>query len=265
MDETDFSTLPTPDLPHQQQQQQHQSSASSSQDAARRASRVFCCGDPLNVKSLLSRPGGAVQIVANASHTHRRLEPHPTDEVGDTAGTCVPHDSRTTTIATQRPSPSITANGTASRTVALPSSSTTSHSSSNNRPPLAPPQSHQPPAQSAAGAHLLVADHKGRVQFLSDNHLDELGTTSGSSSGDANESRRRPPTATPSLVATETATGACRASSSSGADDDWEEEGDDGGSAESMPSTSDRTQDDLIQFVFTSHGIRVISDKEYVV
>lgn len=32
-----------------------------------------------------------------------------------------------------------------------------------------------------------------------------------------------------------------------------------------MPSTSDRSQNDLIKFVFTSHGIRVISDKEYVV
>lgn len=32
-----------------------------------------------------------------------------------------------------------------------------------------------------------------------------------------------------------------------------------------MPSTSARTQNDLIKFVFTSHGIRVISDKEYVV
>lgn len=32
-----------------------------------------------------------------------------------------------------------------------------------------------------------------------------------------------------------------------------------------MPSTSDRCQNDLIKFVFTSHGIRVISDKEYVV
>lgn len=32
-----------------------------------------------------------------------------------------------------------------------------------------------------------------------------------------------------------------------------------------MPTTSKRSQNDLIQFVFTSHGIRVISDKEYVV
>lgn len=32
-----------------------------------------------------------------------------------------------------------------------------------------------------------------------------------------------------------------------------------------MPATTSRSQNDLIQFVFTSHGIRVISDKEYVV
>lgn len=36
-------------------------------------------------------------------------------------------------------------------------------------------------------------------------------------------------------------------------------------SAECLPSTSDRKQNDLIQFVFTSHGIKIISDKEYVV
>lgn len=36
-------------------------------------------------------------------------------------------------------------------------------------------------------------------------------------------------------------------------------------SVECLPSTSKRSQNDLIQFVFTSHGIRVISDKEYVV
>lgn len=36
-------------------------------------------------------------------------------------------------------------------------------------------------------------------------------------------------------------------------------------SAECLPTTSKRNQNDLIQFVFTSHGIRVISDKEYVV
>lgn len=36
-------------------------------------------------------------------------------------------------------------------------------------------------------------------------------------------------------------------------------------SEEGLPSTSDRSQNDLIKFVFTSHGIRVISDKEYVV
>lgn len=34
---------------------------------------------------------------------------------------------------------------------------------------------------------------------------------------------------------------------------------------EGMPTTTSRSQNDLIQFVFTSHGIRVISDKEYVV
>lgn len=36
-------------------------------------------------------------------------------------------------------------------------------------------------------------------------------------------------------------------------------------SVECLPSTTKRSQHDLIQFVFTSHGIRVISDKEYVV
>lgn len=35
--------------------------------------------------------------------------------------------------------------------------------------------------------------------------------------------------------------------------------------SECLPTTSNRNQNDLIQFVFTSHGIRVISDKEYVV
>lgn len=36
-------------------------------------------------------------------------------------------------------------------------------------------------------------------------------------------------------------------------------------SVECLPTTSKRNQNDMIQFVFTSHGIRVISDKEYVV
>lgn len=36
-------------------------------------------------------------------------------------------------------------------------------------------------------------------------------------------------------------------------------------SVECLPTTSKRSQNDLIKFVFTSHGIRVISDKEYVV
>lgn len=36
-------------------------------------------------------------------------------------------------------------------------------------------------------------------------------------------------------------------------------------SSECLPSTSDRKQNDLIQFVFTAHGIKIISDKEYVV
>lgn len=36
-------------------------------------------------------------------------------------------------------------------------------------------------------------------------------------------------------------------------------------SDECLPTTTKRSQNDLIQFVFTSHGIRVISDKEYVV
>lgn len=36
-------------------------------------------------------------------------------------------------------------------------------------------------------------------------------------------------------------------------------------SAECLPTTTKRSQNDLIQFVFTSTGIRVISDKEYVV
>lgn len=36
-------------------------------------------------------------------------------------------------------------------------------------------------------------------------------------------------------------------------------------SAECLLTTTKRSHNDLIQFVFTSHGIRVISDKEYVV
>lgn len=36
-------------------------------------------------------------------------------------------------------------------------------------------------------------------------------------------------------------------------------------SAECLLTTTKRSQNELIQFVFTSHGIRVISDKEYVV
>lgn len=36
-------------------------------------------------------------------------------------------------------------------------------------------------------------------------------------------------------------------------------------SSECLLTTTKRSHNDLIQFVFTSHGIRVISDKEYVV
>lgn len=49
-------------------------------------------------------------------------------------------------------------------------------------------------------------------------------------------------------------------------EDDVDEEELDGYSIDGiMPTTTSRSQSDLIQFVFTSHGIRVISDKEYVV
>lgn len=72
----------------------------------------------------------------------------------------------------------------------------------------------------------LSPPHKSlekKVEFLSDNHLNEIDT--GTVNGDYFE------------ALTETR----------------------------MPSTSARSQNDLIKFVFTSHGIRVISDKEYVV
>lgn len=48
-------------------------------------------------------------------------------------------------------------------------------------------------------------------------------------------------------------------------EDDVDEEELDAYSVDGMPTTTSRSQSDLIQFVFTSHGIRVISDKEYVV
>lgn len=210
MDETDFSTLPTPATPTTMELASN-----------KRPTRVFCCGDPLNVKSLLSRPGGAVQVVANSVATalvNRRID--SPDEVGGSS-------SSTSTASVERTAKraAITANGTSfssnASTAKEPTTCTISTIELTPSPPV---------------ANALVAD-RGRVQFLSDNHLDELG-------GD------RTPMAT---VAT-------RASSCSGEDDEEDEV-----SAESMPSTSDRTQDDLIQFVFTSHGIRVISDKEYVV
>lgn len=210
MDETDFSTLPTPATPPPV--------SSTSMDIAtvKRNSRVFCCGDPLNVKSLLSRPGGAVQIVASSVATSlvgRRID--APDEVGGSSNNSAKRAS-------------ITANGTSSLT--SNNASTTQQSS----PPQCTLSTIQLSPPRSATTSQLVAD-RGRVQFLADNHLEEL-------------------SADRKVVSKGTAVSSCSG-----------EEDEDEVSAESMPSTSDRTQDDLIQFVFTSHGIRVISDKEYVV
>lgn len=255
MDETDFSTFPTPEIP-----QKSSSSASSTPiDMALRPSRVFCCGDALtNVKSLLPRPpGGAVQVVTGGHNSSQRR--YAPEEVGERSTDSTPQVNGT--LARRRSS--VKANGTSAHS-SPPSSvskpATDSQSTSLSQTPLAHPPT--PSSSSSSSTHLLVADHKGHVKFLSDNHLDELGSCT-------NEPRNHPPIASANLSSTSgrliaaTATsGGGRISSSSGADDDEEEED---VSAESMPSTSDRTQDDLIEFVFTSHGIRVISDKEYVV
>lgn len=158
MDETDYS----------------QKKSFVSQDVVERRPKIFCCGggESLNVKSLLSRPGGAVQIVTSNSGQHtidRRGDNHrvdnDVDEVGDTK-------KQISTIT------------------------------------LSPTK--------------LI--DKTKIEYLSDNHLDKIGDGCSELSGLGG-----------GIV---------------------------GGR---MPSTSARSQNDLIQFVFTSHGIRVISDKEYVV
>lgn len=250
MDETDFSTFPTPDIP-----QHHQSASSSSGSTsmeALRSSRVFCCGDAMNVKSLLPRPGGAVQIVTDGTTTsssQRRYE--SPDEVGEKAmSTIISPQDKSTAVA--RRQSSIKANGTSAHSASVSSKSVTTERSSSQSTSLSSNKSHAQNSQSST--HLLVADHKGHVKFLSDNHLDDLGTNS--------SVMMLSPSA-----GLEASASAGRMSSSSGADDDEEveEEEENVSTAESMLSTSDRTQDDLIQFVFTSHGIRVISDKEYVV
>lgn len=151
----------------------------------KRASRVFCCGDPLNVKSLLSRPGGAVQIITNKTGTHtiQRNRGGHGDAVGGGSRNNVDHnddDDDNDEVGECKLS-----------TIQL------------------------------SPTELIT---KSKIEYLSDNHLDKIGA------------------------------GSC-----------FETLSEDGCSGGVMPSTSARTQNDLIQFVFTSHGIRVISDKEYVV
>lgn len=157
MDETDFSTQP--------------SFVSNNDQRLGTAARVFCCGDPLNVKSLLGRPGGAVKIVTNAIGAHTIERDDGDDEVGENKS-----------LSTIMLSP--------------------------NR----------------------FVD-KTKVENLSDNHLDKIGGLIGDGNGDS-----------------------C-----------FEALSEDEHTVRKMPGTSARSQNDLIQFVFTSHGIRVISDKEYVV
>lgn len=124
--------------------------------------KIFCCGETLNVKSLLSRPGQAVKIMTTTLSGTHAIDHE--DEVGE---------CKLSTISR-----------------------------------LSPP-------------HNKSLEKK--VEFLSDNHLNEI--DSASINGDYFETLNE----------------------------------------QRMPSTSARSQNDLIKFVFTSHGIRVISDKEYVV
>lgn len=78
-----------------------------------------------------------------------------------------------------------------------------------------------------------------RIEYLSDNQLDKICAVYGSEDDDDN------------IIDSE---------------DDIDDDALDTLSVEGlMPATTSRSQNDLIQFVFTSHGIRVISDKEYVV
>lgn len=157
MDETDFTTK--------------SSFISDNDQRLGTAARVFCCGDPLNVKSLLGRPGGAVKIVTNAIGSRSIERDDADDEVGE-------HKSLSTIML------------------------------SPNR----------------------FVD-KRKVEYLSDNHLDKIGGLIGGGNGDT-----------------------C-----------FDTLSEDEHGVRKMPGTSARSQNDLIQFVFTSHGIRVISDKEYVV
>lgn len=231
MDETDLPSPPTPtDAPS--------AAVMDTQpllgDAQHRQSRVFCCPDTLNVRSLLSsaassaaRPGGAVKVLDRGDR-HDGDRQH-SDEVGDrtaapaaataTAHAPAPHHNHPKSH-TDGSLPQANGTGTSTSTAAIARPA-------NKLSTLSPVRMVEP----AAGADRRrscrrTSSPSGRrsVQFDDD--------------------------------------------SAAGADGDGVGDGAalDGGDGElATPSTSDRTQDDLIQFVFTSHGIRVISNKEYVV
>ena len=140
-----------------------------------RRPKIFCCGtEGLNVKSLLSRPGGAVKIVTDARGRHTTTKTNDNNDDDDDDDDEDDIEVGENSISTITLSPT------------------------------------------------KLVD-KIKIEYLSDNHLDKIGV------------------------------GPCFDTFS------------DIGNGGVMPSTSARSQNDLIQFVFTSHGIRVISDKEYVV
>lgn len=180
MDETDHKTqTPSPSV------------NSHKTDAIVERPKIFCCGsDTLtSVKTMLNRPGQAVQIVTSSEPTGRRERDR--DENGDVDG-----DDEEDEV------------GECSKisTIRLPETAAVGDSKCN-----------------AFGLNKLA--------YLSDSHLDCIAGSNGDGDG-YNETENGFDTLSEAGV---------------------------------MPSTSDRSQNDLIKFVFTSHGIRVISDKEYVV
>lgn len=170
------------------------------------ATRVFCCGDSLNVKSLLGRPGGAVQIVTrrvDENDDDTLADDDDDDDDGDDNGD---EDANNDNVREDYDDVKVGAGvgsggggggeGSGCRRLSTIIRSPSRFIDKSNR---------------RMSSHI----HLDKISSLS--HDGCLETLSEDESGRI------------------------------------------------MPSTSSRSQNDLIQFVFTSHGIRVISDKEYVV
>lgn len=214
----------------------------------RRARSVFCCPDTLRVKSLLARPGGAVKVTATAPRDDDSSDDGDTDEddgdagADDTIGDNDEDDDDDSDHGAECEEVGVGDDGL-----------------------LASPVD----AQSAHNASTAQAQHTTTVAQSTMLPPDVITLSPARLLADGQASVRTSEEAVSFARSHTVGGGSCSSGSQvqflSDRHLDKMNGFDAAATATAMPSISDRTQDDLIEFVFTSHGIRVISNKEYVV